>query len=82
MRRTTIALEERLFKEVKRLAVDSDRTIQQIVSEALQRYLGLSFSKAGVPAAKKDPFLGVKEVDLGDPNLSTHVDDILYGPSD
>lgn len=37
-RRTTIALDERLYRQVKRTAVDQDKTIREIVREALELF--------------------------------------------
>lgn len=37
-RRTTVALDEELYRQVKRRAVDLDRPIREIVQEALRRF--------------------------------------------
>ena len=36
--RTTVVLDEELYRQVKRRAVDLDRPIQEIVQEALRRF--------------------------------------------
>lgn len=38
LRRTTVALDEELYRQVKRRAVDLDRPIREIVQEALRRF--------------------------------------------
>jgi len=80
MKRTTVVLEDPLFKAVKKLAVENDSTIQQIVAEALRRYVGWSSASSKETISRKDPFLCVREVDFVDPHLSERVDEVLYGP--
>lgn len=41
MHRTTLILDEALYREVKRTAVDRDRPMRVLVEEALRAYLGL-----------------------------------------
>ncbi len=41
MHRTTMVLDEALYREVKRKAVDRGRPVRALVDEALRAYLGL-----------------------------------------
>ena len=41
MRRTTVMLDDALYREVKRKAVDRGRPMRILVEEALRTYLGL-----------------------------------------
>ncbi len=50
MHRTTVMLDEELYRVVKRSAVDRGRPMRLLVEEALRRYLGL-----GAPAAHAVP---------------------------
>jgi predicted transcriptional regulator len=38
-RRTTIVLEKELYRQAKRLAVEQDKSLKEIVEEALRAYL-------------------------------------------
>jgi metal-responsive CopG/Arc/MetJ family transcriptional regulator len=37
--RTTIVLEKELYRQVKRLALDQDKTLKEIIEQALRSYL-------------------------------------------
>ncbi len=52
MHRTTLILEEDLYRQVKREAVDRGRPMRVLVEEALRRYLGLERRQAPVRLPK------------------------------
>ena len=54
-RRTTVALEEGLYRQIKRRAVDLDRPIREIVQEALRLFCQ---GRTAVPTHKKMPNFG------------------------
>ena len=45
MHRTTVMLEESLYRQIKRTAVDRGRPMRALVEEALRVYLGLSLAR-------------------------------------
>ena len=53
MQRTTLILDEEVYRAVKRKAVDRGRSMRALVEEALRAYLGLS--KVG-PKAPRQKF--------------------------
>jgi len=54
-RRTTVALDEELYRQVKRRAVDLDRPIREIVQEALRLFCQ---GRPAAPARRKMPNFG------------------------
>ena len=46
MHRTTVLMDEELYRAVKRSAVDHGRPMRTLVEEALRRYLGLQGHRA------------------------------------
>lgn len=52
MHRTTMVLDEALYREVKRKAVDRGRPVRALVEEALRLYLGLGKASPRVPRPK------------------------------
>ncbi len=52
MHRTTVMLDEDLYRHIKRTAVDRGRPMRVLVEEALRKYLGLSrrLPKGNVPS--------------------------------
>ena len=57
MHRTTVMLEEALYRAVKRQAIDRGRPVRQLIEEALRRYLGLRT----VSSRRRTPGFGVYE---------------------
>jgi metal-responsive CopG/Arc/MetJ family transcriptional regulator len=47
--RTTIVLEKELYRQVKRLALEQDKTVKEIIEQALRSYL-----RGDHPAGQKD----------------------------
>lgn len=45
MHRTTVMLEDGLYREIKRKAVDEDRPMRRLVEDALRAYVGLKRSR-------------------------------------
>ena len=56
MRRTTLVLDEELYRAVKRKAVDRGRPVRALLEEALRMYLGLS-KKPGVRSPAFEEYL-------------------------
>ena len=52
MHRTTMVLDEVLYREVKRKAVDRGRPVRALVEEALRAYLGLGKISPKAPRPK------------------------------
>ena len=52
MHRTTFVLDEELYRQVKRKAIDRGRPVRVLVEEALRAYLGLSVKPRQGPAPK------------------------------
>ena len=52
MHRTTFMLDEELYRQVKRKAIDRGRPVRALVEEALRAYLGLSKSSRPAPRPK------------------------------
>jgi len=46
MRRIFASVSDELYKALRHHAVDTDRELQDIIAEALQRYLGLKEAEA------------------------------------
>lgn len=55
MHRTTLMLDEELYRAVKRKAIDRGRPMRALVEEAIRAYLGLP----NRPAAHRQPKFGV-----------------------
>ena len=52
MRRTTMALDDELYRRIKREAVDRGRPMRRLVEEALRAYLGAPLRGGQVPVPK------------------------------
>ena len=52
MHRTTVMLDEDLYRAVKRKAVDRGRPMRALVEEAIRRYLGLAHGRTQVTRPK------------------------------
>ena len=52
MRRTTVMLDDELYRAVKRKAVDRGRPMRALVEEAIRRYLGLARGRTPVTRPK------------------------------
>jgi len=52
MHRTTVMLDDELFRAVKRKAVDRGRPMRALVEEALRRYLGVVGGRAALTRPK------------------------------
>ena len=73
MRRTTLLLDDELYREVKRKAIDRGRPMRALVQEALRLYLGLPTR----PSQRSQPKFGVYRFRVkGDLRRQT-----LYGES-
>ena len=55
MHRTTVVLQDELYREVKRKAIDRGRPMRVLVEEAIRAYLGI----APKPDQRKRPKFGV-----------------------
>ncbi len=49
MQRTTVMLDDELYRAIKRRAVDRGRPMRALVEEALQAYLGLKRRRSSLP---------------------------------
>ena len=53
-RRTTVVLEKELYREAKRVALEQDKTLKEVVEQALRAYLG--WDKVGVQRSREGRF--------------------------
>ena len=68
MHRTTVMLDEEVYRAVKRKAVDRGRPMRALVEEAIRAYLGLGRQ----PKPGKPPRFGVYKMILFDANILVH----------
>lgn len=66
-------LEESEYEHLKKVAKRKGMKIKEAARSAI-----LSWTKESEPLDLNDPFFQLKPVDLGDPELSGKVDEILY----
>jgi len=66
-------LEESEYEHLKKVAKRKGMRIKEAARSAI-----LSWTKESEPLDLNDPFFQLKPADLGDPELSSKVDEILY----
>ncbi len=67
-------LEESEYERLRKIAGRKGLKIKEAARSAI-----LSWTKENEPLDPNDPFFKLRPVDLGDPELSRKVDEILYG---
>lgn len=67
-------LEESEYKQFRKIANRKGLKVKEAVRSAI-----LDWTKELAPLDLNDEFFKLKPVDLGDPELSSKVDEILYG---
>ncbi|MEM4251143.1 MAG: hypothetical protein QW828_04860 [Candidatus Bathyarchaeia archaeon] len=67
-------LDESEYEHLKKVARRKGMRIKEAARSAI-----LSWTRESEPLDLNDPFFQLKPVDLGDPELSSKVDEILYG---
>ena len=81
---TNIRLPKQLYREIKRLAAEEDKSMAQVLREAAAQYISstesVDLQKPG--ADDDDPLwlIGTDPVDLGVTDASVNHDVYLYGP--
>jgi predicted DNA-binding protein len=81
---TNIRFPKQLYREIKRLAAEEDKSMAQVLREAAAEYIASTASTA--PATEEvdddDPLwlIGTDPVDLGVTDASVNFDEYLYGP--
>ncbi len=67
MIRTTVSLDENLYKEARKKAIDERKAFAEVINEALERHLGKKRANKGEKKAEGIEFLE-KVVELGKRN--------------
>lgn len=75
--RTTVTLPQDLLFEIKRIAVEERKTFKEVITNALSQAFGISTKKE----KHTNPLFSLTKLKItgGPKDLSTHLDDYLYG---
>jgi len=80
---TNIRLPKQLYRDIKRLAAEKDKSMAQVLREAAAQYITSSEVARQLPKEDDDDplwLIGTDPVDLGLTDASVNHDVYLYGP--